>query len=126
VLAVVTAVVAETSGAERAPIALPAAYWLVAAAVGVAGYAVSFLLWNRAVAAVDLQLTAVVVNLIPVFGLATAVLVLGESLTGFRAAGGALVIGSVLLCSRSTDAEPLPDQSVNDRPHVSELAVSAS
>jgi O-acetylserine/cysteine efflux transporter len=105
-LAVLTAVVAETSGVERPPIDVPAAYWLVAAAVGIAGYAVSFLLWNRAVATADLQLTAVVVNLIPLFGLATAVLVLGESLTLFRATGGALVIGSVLLCSRPTDACP--------------------
>jgi drug/metabolite transporter (DMT)-like permease len=106
VLAGFTAVVAEASGAERVPVHVAAAYWLVAAAVGIAGFAVSFLLWNRAVATADLQLTAVVVNLIPVFGLASAVLLLGESLTVLRAAGGALVVGSVLLCSRPTVAAP--------------------
>ena len=102
-LATLAAVVAETSGTEQLPTAAPLACWLVAAGVGVGGFALSFLLWNRAVAAADLQLTAVVVNLIPVFGLVTAVVVLGESLTQFGAAGAALVVGSVLLCSWPAD-----------------------
>jgi O-acetylserine/cysteine efflux transporter len=106
-LAVPTALVAETSGAERIPVDAPLSCWLVAAGVGIGGYAASFLLWNRAVVTAEVQLTAVVINLIPVFGLATAVLVLGESLTVFRGVGGALVIGSVLLCSRPTQADGL-------------------
>ena len=67
--------------------------WLVAALVGAGGFGFSFLLFNMVIVQVDAGRAAVVLNLIPVFGVASAVIFLGEGMTG-RDALGAVLIGS--------------------------------
>lgn len=67
-------------------------YWLAAVAVGAIGLAFSFLIYNNVLSRVDAGWTAIVLNLIPVFGLLSAIGVLGEKLT--RGSGiGALLVG---------------------------------
>ena len=72
-------------------------YWLAAVGAGVIGYAASFLLYNYAIARVRAAPASIVVNLIPVFGLATAVLWLGDPLTVARGLGAALIGLSVTI-----------------------------
>jgi drug/metabolite transporter (DMT)-like permease len=99
------------SGAESRPAGVPARFWLAAVLVGVAGYGVSFLLFNRVLADVDAGWAAVVLNLIPVFGLVTAVVFLGERMTRGEAAGAGLVGLSVLyftLAERREAGQPEP------------------
>jgi O-acetylserine/cysteine efflux transporter len=68
-------------------------FWLVAVLVGAGGFGLSFLLFNTMIVQVDAGRAAVVLNLIPVFGVASAVLFLGEGMTA-RDVFGAVLIGS--------------------------------
>ena len=61
--------------------------------MGAGGFGFSFLLFNMVIVQVDAGRAAVVLNLIPVFGVASAVIFLGEGMTG-RDALGAVLIGS--------------------------------
>lgn len=72
---------------------LALAYLAVFAAV------VAFLCFNRAIKELGASRSSLYLNLIPVFGVVGAWLVLGERLSPLQAAGGALVIGGVLLAS---------------------------
>ena len=71
-------------------------FWLAAVLVGAGGFGVSFLLFNMVIARVDAGRAAVVLNLIPVFGVASAVVFLGEGVTSRDALGAVLVGSSVL------------------------------
>jgi O-acetylserine/cysteine efflux transporter len=73
-------------------LAAGAVYWLVAIAVGVVGFGMSFLIYNRVLSTCDAGWTAIVLNLIPVFGLISAVSLLGERLS-LRASLGAVLLG---------------------------------
>jgi drug/metabolite transporter (DMT)-like permease len=71
-------------------------YWLAAVAVGAIGLAFSFLIYNKVLSRVDAGWTAIVLNLIPVFGLLSAISLLGEKLS--RASGiGALLVGASVI-----------------------------
>jgi O-acetylserine/cysteine efflux transporter len=71
-------------------------FWLAAVLVGVGGFGVSFLLFNTVIVQVDAARTAVVLNLIPVFGVVSAVVFLREGMT-VRDAFGAVLVGSSVL-----------------------------
>lgn len=86
-----------SSGAESLPVGVPLHFWLVAAAVGAVGFAAAFLLYNSAITVIEAGPAAVIVNLAPAFGLASAVLWLGETLTVQRIVGAALIAVSVLV-----------------------------
>jgi O-acetylserine/cysteine efflux transporter len=68
-------------------------FWLVAVLVGAGGFGLSFLLFNTVIGHVDAGRAAMVLNLIPVFGVVSAVVFLGEGLTA-RDVLGAVLIGS--------------------------------
>ena len=91
------AIMAWSSRAEALPTDVPARYWLVAAGVGIGGFALSFLLYNKAITQVDAGTAAVVINLIPAFGLISAVLLLHEGLSAEQLVGAALITASVVL-----------------------------
>ena len=85
------------STARGHPLVAPAPrYWLAAVGVGIGGFAVSFLLYNTVITRVDAGWAAVVLNLIPVFGLLGAVLFLGEKPTGTTTIGAILIGTSVV------------------------------
>jgi O-acetylserine/cysteine efflux transporter len=71
-------------------------YWLAAVAVGAIGLAFSFLIYNKVLSRVEAGWSAIVLNLIPVFGLLSAVSLLGEKLS--RGSGiGALLVGASVI-----------------------------
>jgi drug/metabolite transporter (DMT)-like permease len=84
-------------GGERLGALLDPRAWVVPAATGALGLAASFLLYNYAIRRVPVGSAGVALNLIPLFGLAGAALVLGEPLTVWHAVGAAAIIGGVLL-----------------------------
>lgn len=97
-LAVIPVALATWAGGdEPIPTNVPAHVWLVAMLVGVAGFGVSFLLYNFAIATVPAGPAAVIINLIPAFGFLGAIGLLNEAITPTRTAGATLVTGSVLL-----------------------------
>jgi O-acetylserine/cysteine efflux transporter len=88
------------AGAGRVPAA--PGFWLIAALVGAAGFGISFLLFNTVIVQVDAGRAAILLNLIPVFGIASAVIFLHEGVTS-RDALGAVLIGSSVLYFTNAD-----------------------
>jgi drug/metabolite transporter (DMT)-like permease len=91
------AVVAWTSRAERVPLHVEPRFLVVAALVGIVGFAGSFVLYNFAIATVEAAPAAVIINLIPAVGLGTAVALLGEPLTMYAVVGALLICASVAI-----------------------------
>jgi len=84
-----------------------AAHVLVAVATGVLGTAVPFMLFNAAIGQMQVSRVAVMLNLIPVFGVTLAVLLLSERLGLPQLAGAVLVLLSVV-GAREPDSSDLP------------------
>lgn len=77
------------------------AHWCGAVATGLAGVALPFLLYNRAIVRVRATIAAGVLNLVPLVGFATAVVFLGDSATLAKVIGGLLIISSAVWLGRS-------------------------
>jgi drug/metabolite transporter (DMT)-like permease len=60
----------------------------------------AYIFWNRAVAELGANRTGQYMHLVPVFGILLGVLVLGERLAWFHAAGAALIAGGILWSAR--------------------------
>jgi O-acetylserine/cysteine efflux transporter len=92
-------------------LAAASGYWVVAVAVGVLGFGASFLIYNRVLFTCEAGWTAIVLNLIPVFGLLAAVGILGERLSPRSGLGALLLGGSVgafcVLERRDEPTEPV-------------------
>jgi O-acetylserine/cysteine efflux transporter len=101
------------AGSELPPAAAAPRFWLAAVLVGIAGFGVSFLLFNLVIVRVDAGWAAVVLNLIPVFALTSAVVFLREGLTAGDAIGAVLIGSSVLYFvfadRRDSSADPALD-----------------
>jgi O-acetylserine/cysteine efflux transporter len=100
----------------RLPVSVAPRYWLAAAAVGVAGFGLSFLIYNKVIAAVDVGWAAIVLNLIPAFGLLSSVIFLGDDPTRAGTIGACLIGGSVIYFTisdrRGSQAGPPPAESL--------------
>jgi drug/metabolite transporter (DMT)-like permease len=80
--------------------AISAKSWLSAIYLGSVSSAACLLLYNRSLKHLDASQTAGFLNLMPVIGVMTAVLFLGEKLTLWQIGGGALVLAGVLISLR--------------------------
>ena len=111
------AAVTWATGAEEPPTHVAPQFWGVAVAVGVVGYAGSFVLYNWAILRVEARVAAIVLNSIPAFGLLAAVTWLGEQLSLARGIGAALITLSVALFARA-ETRPVapPDRTTEEVP----------
>ena len=105
---VLVAVGLHVTGVAPASFAGPR-YLLVAAATGIVGFGVSFLLYNSAIRHVSAGTAATVINLIPVFGVGGAVIVLGEPMRPVAVLGALLIGGAVVLFTRAESREAAPE-----------------
>ncbi len=71
-------------------------FWVAAAGVGVLGFGASFLIFNATIARIEAGAASVVLNVIPVFGVLSAMILLGETLSGAAVVGALLVAVSVV------------------------------
>jgi drug/metabolite transporter (DMT)-like permease len=78
-----------------------AGYWVAGAGAGVIGLALSFLLYNHAIGHIHVTTASMVLTLIPLFGLAGAVLVLGEGVDAWEGVGAVLIVAGLLLFARA-------------------------
>jgi O-acetylserine/cysteine efflux transporter len=85
-----------STGRGHTLFAVPPRYWVVAVGVGVGGLALSFLLYNAVITQVDAGWAAVVLSLVPAFGLLGAVLFLGEKPSPTTSVGAVLIGTSVV------------------------------
>lgn len=74
--------------------------WMALGYLVVASTVLSFLWWNLGIRRVGPGRTAVFSNLVPVFGVGIAWLVLGERLSPIQLVGGALAVLGVIACQR--------------------------
>jgi drug/metabolite transporter (DMT)-like permease len=75
-----------------------ASAWLSVLYLAVAGTLLAFFWWNLAIQRVGAGRTAVFTNLVPVFGVLLAWVVLGERLTADQLFGGLLTVAGVWVC----------------------------
>jgi drug/metabolite transporter (DMT)-like permease len=68
----------------------------------VGGFALSFLIYNKVISAVNVGWAAIVLNLIPAFGLLSSMVFLGEEPTRSGISGACLIGGSVLYFTSGT------------------------
>ena len=87
----------------------PAA-WSGVAFLGIFCSALGYLLWNAAIPALGVTLSSNLINGIPLVGVLTGVVALGEPFSAATAAGGALVVGGVVLASRAPAAAPTAEE----------------
>lgn len=85
------------SGQEPFPANVDLSMWLVATLIGGVGFVGSYLLYNYVINFVPAGLAGVTLNLIPMFGVLTAVVFLDEHLTVWYVIGGAVVISGIML-----------------------------
>lgn len=75
---------------------------MVAFSLGLFPSVIAYAGWNYAVPRVGAHIAALFGNLVPVFGIALAIIVLGESLQSYHATGMALIFFGLYLASRGT------------------------
>lgn len=80
--------------------------WALVLFSGILATAVCNLLWNRAIATIGVARTAVFLYWVPVFGVAFAALLLGETLTLWHLAGFIAVLAGTYLGTRQPTAMP--------------------
>jgi drug/metabolite transporter (DMT)-like permease len=85
--------------ATRPPTHVSLATWLAILYLGVGPSALNYLLWNRALRVLDASAVANFLNLVPLIGVASATIFLGEALLPTQLLGGALVLAGVWLSS---------------------------
>jgi drug/metabolite transporter (DMT)-like permease len=78
----------------------PWAYWAAIAYLAFLGTVAAFLWYLEGVRAIGGPRTAVFINLVPVFGVAFAAVLLGEAVLPSMVLGGAMVIAGVMLTNR--------------------------
>jgi drug/metabolite transporter (DMT)-like permease len=82
---------------------IPAEGWLPILYLGALASAVSYLLYTRALRDIDASLVGTFINLSPVIGVVSGVLVLGEPITMSAVLGGAMVLVGVWISSRKSE-----------------------
>jgi drug/metabolite transporter (DMT)-like permease len=85
--------------ATRPPTHVSLATWLAILYLGAGPSALNYLLWNRALRVLDASAVANFLNLVPLIGVASATIFLGEALLPTQLLGGALVLVGVWLSS---------------------------
>lgn len=95
---------------EALPIDVDPGYW--AAAVGVGGlcFATSFVLYNVAIEHVPAGLAGIILNTVPLVGVVTAIIFLGEVLTPWHVLGGMLIIVGVMLVQQGAPEKEAPQE----------------
>lgn len=86
--------------ATRPPAGLSPAAWLAVLYLGLGCSVLAYLLWQSALRHLDASQAVSFLNLIPVVGVASAALALGETLLPGQLLGGALVLLGVWLVAR--------------------------
>jgi O-acetylserine/cysteine efflux transporter len=71
-------------------------FWIAACLIGVLGYAAAFVIFNSVISGIGAGAASVVLNLIPAFGVLSALILLGEMLNPATAIGAMLIAVSVV------------------------------
>jgi drug/metabolite transporter (DMT)-like permease len=78
--------------------------------IGIGAYACSFLLYNFAIARVSAGRAAMILNLMPVFGVVIAVIFLGEHPAAWQLVGAAMIVGSIFVFPEDEEEPETPGE----------------
>lgn len=106
---------------EPLPVGVSPGYWVAAIGVGGVCFATSFVLYNISIKHVPAGLAGIILNTVPLVGVITAILFLGEVLTTWHVIGGLLIITGVMLVEQGA-----PDQDTEARQSPPQHASTAS
>ncbi|PDQ34142.1 MAG: hypothetical protein B5766_12995 [Candidatus Lumbricidophila eiseniae] len=107
-LALPFAIIRWVTGAEAIIEPRPISSWAAALGVGIIGYAGSFLLYNFAIAHVRAGLSTMILNLMPVFGILTALIFLHEQIGLLAIIGALLVLASIFIFPSEDETNAMP------------------
>jgi drug/metabolite transporter (DMT)-like permease len=82
--------------------------WAAAIFASLLAYAVAYLLWYQGLEVLSPSQTAVYIYLVPVFGLISARLVLGEQITPYLLLGGGTILAGVIITNSRRQAKQAP------------------
>jgi drug/metabolite transporter (DMT)-like permease len=102
------------TGTERVPRPSDLPQVAAAAAVGLGAFALAYIAYNYAVARVSVSMAGVALNLIPLFGVVSAVVVLGETIGPWQWFAGALLIAGLALFPPSGQETPVSTPAVKE------------
>lgn len=108
VAAVAAVVVVALSGGATLPLGISGVAWLSALGSGLLYYGAAYLAYLAALRVLPASTASSSFYLIPVFGIASAAILLGERLTAVQWFGTVLVIGAVAVILRVTDPARQP------------------
>jgi drug/metabolite transporter (DMT)-like permease len=80
--------------------------WLAALFLGIVASAIAFVLYSRALRELDASVVGAFINLDPIVGVLTAVVILGETLGVGQAVGGVIALAGMWLASSENAAKP--------------------
>ena len=89
---------------------LPARGWAAATFATLLSFVLAYILWYRGLRVLSPSQTAVYIYLVPVFGLLSAWLVLGEEPTLYLLLGGATILTGVIVTNTGAARAPAPAQ----------------
>jgi drug/metabolite transporter (DMT)-like permease len=96
------------TGAEPVPSTDQAPHLLAAVGVGLGGFALAYLLYNYAIGRVRISTAGAALNLIPLVGVLSALVLLGERLPLVAWIASVLIIGGILMLPLESAATPDP------------------
>lgn len=99
------------SGAEPVPSTAQGPHLLAAVGVGLGGFALAYLLYNYAIGRIRISTAGAALNLIPLVGVLSALVLLGERLGLVAWIASVLIVGGILLLPLESEApaEPVPE-----------------
>ncbi|CAN5758943.1 DMT family transporter [soil metagenome] len=104
--------------------------WVAAVFAAFLAYALAYFLWNRGLQALSPSQTAIYIYLVPVFGVLSAWLVLGEDITPWLVLGGATILTGVAITNmsrrRRRPLSVIPERAVEHTIDGERLPVPAS
>jgi drug/metabolite transporter (DMT)-like permease len=110
------AIIEWATGNEALPSSAQLSHVAAAAAIGLGGFALAYAAYNYAVAHVSVSTAGIALNLIPLFGVVSAILWLGEELSAFQWFAAALIIAGLTIFPHTAE---LPDPVEYESPAAS-------
>jgi drug/metabolite transporter (DMT)-like permease len=103
------------SGQERLSTPIEPHHWAIVLVIGVTEFAISYVLFNFAVRAVSAGTAVMTLNLVPLFGVLAAIVILNEPITASQAVGSVLILAGMVTFSSAGEPNLVPE-SARDGP----------
>ena len=105
---------------------LDARGWFAAFFASVMAYALAYFLWYRGLQHLTASQTSIYLYMVPVFGVLTAWLILGESITAWFLLGGLTILAGVVITNTARSTRPAQAKKRSSLPHSSDDVLASN